>query len=234
MQRANRTGAGATPYLSINNIEVIYDHVILVLKGVSLTVPEGQDRRAAGRQRRRQEHDAEVDLDAAARRAGRSHQGIHRIPGRARRPADTERAGQERHVPGHGRPPLLRTPDGRGKPADRRLHPQVQPRRTARALETRLSLFPAPEDAPHQPVRLHLRRRAADDGHRPRADGQADHDPAGRAVDGPRAADRRGDLRDRAPTSTSRNASRSCWPSRTPWWRCATPTSATSSRTAAS
>jgi branched-chain amino acid transport system ATP-binding protein len=28
-------------YLSINNIEVIYDHVILVLKGVSLTVPQG-------------------------------------------------------------------------------------------------------------------------------------------------------------------------------------------------
>ncbi len=28
-------------YLSVNNIEVIYDHVILVLKGVSLTVPEG-------------------------------------------------------------------------------------------------------------------------------------------------------------------------------------------------
>jgi len=29
------------PLLSVNNIEVIYDHVILVLKGVSLTVPEG-------------------------------------------------------------------------------------------------------------------------------------------------------------------------------------------------
>ena len=29
-------------YLSINNIEVIYDHVILVLKGVSLEVPEGK------------------------------------------------------------------------------------------------------------------------------------------------------------------------------------------------
>ncbi len=27
--------------LSVNNIEVIYDHVILVLKGVSLTVPKG-------------------------------------------------------------------------------------------------------------------------------------------------------------------------------------------------
>ena len=31
----------ATPILSVNNIEVIYDHVILVLKGVSLAVPEG-------------------------------------------------------------------------------------------------------------------------------------------------------------------------------------------------
>ncbi|RJG43984.1 MULTISPECIES: ABC transporter ATP-binding protein [unclassified Mesorhizobium] len=31
----------AIPILSVNNIEVIYDHVILVLKGVSLTVPKG-------------------------------------------------------------------------------------------------------------------------------------------------------------------------------------------------
>ena len=29
------------PLLAVNNIEVIYDHVILVLKGVSLAVPEG-------------------------------------------------------------------------------------------------------------------------------------------------------------------------------------------------
>jgi branched-chain amino acid transport system ATP-binding protein len=29
------------PLLSVNNIEVIYDHVILVLKGVSLRIPEG-------------------------------------------------------------------------------------------------------------------------------------------------------------------------------------------------
>ena len=28
-------------FLSVNNIEVIYDHVILVLKGVSLEVPKG-------------------------------------------------------------------------------------------------------------------------------------------------------------------------------------------------
>jgi len=31
----------APPILSVNNIEVIYDHVILVLKGVSLAVPRG-------------------------------------------------------------------------------------------------------------------------------------------------------------------------------------------------
>ena len=32
----------APAYLSVNNVEVIYDHVILVLKGVSLDVPEGK------------------------------------------------------------------------------------------------------------------------------------------------------------------------------------------------
>ena len=31
----------ASPILEVNNIEVIYDHVILVLKGVSLSVPRG-------------------------------------------------------------------------------------------------------------------------------------------------------------------------------------------------
>jgi branched-chain amino acid transport system ATP-binding protein len=33
--------AGGPPLLAVNNIEVIYDHVILVLRGVSLVVPEG-------------------------------------------------------------------------------------------------------------------------------------------------------------------------------------------------
>ncbi len=38
---AAREAAPATALLAVNNIEVIYDHVILVLKGVSLEVPEG-------------------------------------------------------------------------------------------------------------------------------------------------------------------------------------------------
>ena len=36
-----RRRTAATPILAVNNIEVIYDHVILVLKGVSLSVPAG-------------------------------------------------------------------------------------------------------------------------------------------------------------------------------------------------
>ena len=40
-QQQPAVGANRPPALLINNIEVIYDHVILVLKGVSLEVPEG-------------------------------------------------------------------------------------------------------------------------------------------------------------------------------------------------
>ena len=154
-----------------NNIEVIYDHVILVLKGVSLEVPEGHHRGAAGRQWRGQVDDAEGDLQPAARRARRSHQGLDRIPGRARRSAHAQRPGQARRVPGDGRPALLRPSHGRGEPADRRLH--AQRRRDRRRSREGLPLLPAPQGAAHQPGRLHLGRRAADDGGRPRADGAA-------------------------------------------------------------
>ena len=37
----DRPAGDAPALLAINNVEVVYDHVILVLKGVSLTVPEG-------------------------------------------------------------------------------------------------------------------------------------------------------------------------------------------------
>src|SRR5882762_9648095 len=40
LKAATATEAAA-PFLSVNNIEVVYDHVILVLKGVSLDVPRG-------------------------------------------------------------------------------------------------------------------------------------------------------------------------------------------------
>ena len=40
-QQQPAAGVDRPPALLVNNIEVIYDHVILVLKGVSLEVPEG-------------------------------------------------------------------------------------------------------------------------------------------------------------------------------------------------
>lgn len=42
MTAAGAVPDAAKPYLCVNNIEVIYDHVILVLKGVSLDVPQGK------------------------------------------------------------------------------------------------------------------------------------------------------------------------------------------------
>ena len=40
-QNAATDSTESKALLAVNNIEVIYDHVILVLKGVSLEVPEG-------------------------------------------------------------------------------------------------------------------------------------------------------------------------------------------------
>jgi branched-chain amino acid transport system ATP-binding protein len=39
---ASETGVSAAPLLSVNNIEVVYNDVILVLRGLSLAVPEGE------------------------------------------------------------------------------------------------------------------------------------------------------------------------------------------------
>ena len=38
----SKARGAATEILSVNNVEVVYDHVILVLKGVSLAVPRGE------------------------------------------------------------------------------------------------------------------------------------------------------------------------------------------------
>src|SRR5690349_13079071 len=101
-------------------------------------------------------------------------------------------------MPGDGGAPLFRAPDRGGKPADGRVHAQGVPRGHRAGAGEGVSLLPAPQAASREPGGLYVGRRAADDGDRPRADGPSVDDPARRAVDGPRAAARRGDLRDRA------------------------------------
>ena len=77
-------GEGALPLLAVNNIEAIYDHVILVLRGVSLSVARGRYRRAPRRQWCRQNYDTEGDLQACCPRGTRRcYQGQHRIQRRS-------------------------------------------------------------------------------------------------------------------------------------------------------
>ena len=134
----------------------------------------GRHRRAARRQRRGQDDDAEGDLQPAARRARRGDQGLDRVRGRARRRAVAQRARPARLHPGDGGPALLRPPHHRGEPAHRRLHaPRRQRRDQARPRRRSTTISRACRQRRSSHGRLHLRRRAADVRHRPRADVEA-------------------------------------------------------------
>ena len=74
--REGRTSAGEA-ILEVKNIEVVYNDVILVLRGLSLEAPQGH-RGAAGRQRGRQVDDAEGDLRPAAIEDGAVTRGAFR------------------------------------------------------------------------------------------------------------------------------------------------------------
>ncbi len=77
----------------------------------------GQDRRAPGRQRRRQDDDPARGEQPARRRARRGDQGLDRAARRAHREAQHLGDGRARRGAGDGRPALLRAPDDRGEPA---------------------------------------------------------------------------------------------------------------------
>jgi len=86
----------SSPLLTVNGIEVIYNHVILVRKGVSLTVPAGGIVALLGANGRGQDHHPARRLQPAARRARRGHQGLHRVQGRRVSSGSRLRSGQAR------------------------------------------------------------------------------------------------------------------------------------------
>ena len=112
----------ATPILSVNNIEVIYDHVILVLKGVSLSVPRGGIVAILGANGAGKTTTLKAVSNLLKAERGEVTKGSIEFEGRAGRPLLTERTGAPRLHPGDGGPALLRPPRHRGELADRRLH----------------------------------------------------------------------------------------------------------------
>ena len=147
----------------------------------------GRGRHADRLQRRRQVDDAALDLrpDAGQRRARSASAGedITRVPAaRDRRPAGSRSSPEGRHC--FPRMTVRENLDLGALPA--RGGPEI-----ADDLERVFDAVPAPAGAREAEGGHDVRRRAADAGHRPRADGPAAAAAARRAVDGHRADPRR-------------------------------------------
>ncbi len=69
----------AEPILAVNNIEVVYDHVILVLKGVSLSVPRGGIVALLGANGAGKTTTLKAISNSAARGARRSDEGLDHL-----------------------------------------------------------------------------------------------------------------------------------------------------------
>ena len=97
--QADSTSAAASqPVLAVKNIEVIYDHVILVLRGVSFEVPQGKivallGGNGAGKSTTLKS----ISTLLASERRG--HQRFNRVPRAAHRQAGAGRPGGDGHGP---------------------------------------------------------------------------------------------------------------------------------------
>ena len=118
-----------TALLEVNNIEVIYNHVILVLKGVSLTVPKGGITALLGGNGAGKTTTLKAISNLLQSERGEVTKGSITYRGESVHAHGARRSGAEGRHSGDGGPPLLRAPDGRGKPADRRLYPHATARR---------------------------------------------------------------------------------------------------------
>ncbi len=191
------------PLLSVNGIEVIYNHVILVLKGVSLTVPEGRIVALLGANGAGKTTTLRAVSNLLHGERGDVTKGSIEYRGEkidkltayelVKRGVVQVMEGRRCFAHLTVEENLLTGAYSRG--SSRRGNSRAE---IASDLDKVYAYFPAAQAAPHQSVGLHLGRRAADDRDRPRTDGAPVDDPARRAVDGTGAAGGRGDLRHRA------------------------------------
>ena len=230
-RRQRRATAGLV--LAIHNLEVVYSDVVLVLRGVSLEVPDGSIVAVLGAERRRQDHPAAGHHRPAARAPRQGHQGHDRVRG-PRDPArgrTGHRASRSR--PGDGGPPGLRRADRRREPARRRLRPPG-PRRSARVLPAGAGAVPCAG----RPAAIAWRAtsRAASSRCWPSGRRSWRH-PKLLLLDEPTlgsGARRSSPSSARSSSTSTGRAPACCSSSRTPTWRCPSPTTATSSRRAGS
>ena len=195
-RRRRKAGRRQTDPL-VNNIEVVYSHVILVLKGVSLDVPQGGIVALLGANGAGKTTTLKAISNLLHAERGEVTKGSILFEGdevHSLTPNDLVRRGciqvmEGRRCFGH-----LTVEENLLTGAFTRRDGKAA---IARDLDLVYGYFPRLKERRGSHGRLHLRRRAADVRGRPRADVAAQDDPARRAVDGARAADRRGDLRDR-------------------------------------
>ena len=190
-----RPSETSRPLLAVNNIEVIYDHVILVLKGVSLQVPEGGIVALLGANGAGKSTTLKAISGLLRTERGEVTKGSDRARRRGRSTAATPPRSCSRGV--------VQVMEGRHvfehltveeNLLDRRLHPAQRARRCKRDLDLVYTLLPAAaRSGGASSAGLHLGRRAADARHRAGPHGASAAHAAGRAVDGagPHAGGRR-------------------------------------------
>ena len=218
--------------LEVRDLAVTYGGAVQALRGVSLTVAEGEVVAVLG-----SNGAGKTTLLRAISGTLRLHRGrVERatVALRRHRPrAAATRRSSSRMRPGPGARGTadLRPAHRGGEPPGRRAWAAGTEAAKAQAQRAGLRAVPGARRAQRPAGRPALRRRAADARDRPGADGQPEAAAARRALARPRAAHHRPDRRGHRARSTAR-APRSCWSSRTRRWPSASPTWPTCSTSA--
>ena len=121
--------------LEVTNIEVIYNHVILVLKGVSLNVEKGRITALLGGNGAGKTTTLKAISNLLHSERGEVTKGQIGQVQAARTVAGSRirrQAGQERRDPGDGGAPLFRASDGGGQPSVGRLYADAMARAAIR------------------------------------------------------------------------------------------------------